>query len=70
MEVDIERKRSEIVASMKALRRKLEASDDSELLAWVIPGRLACAPAMQRWDRQIGARRRLHLEEARKLCMR
>ena len=28
---------------MKALRRKLEAGDDSEVLAWVIPRALACA---------------------------
>ena len=28
---------------MKALRKRLEAGDDSELLVWVLPGRLACA---------------------------
>src|SRR5258707_10031789 len=31
------------VARMKALRRKVEAGDDSEVLAWVIPRALACA---------------------------
>lgn len=40
---EIETKRSEIVLRMKALRRRLEAGDDSELLAWVIPAALACA---------------------------
>ncbi|MFQ5913751.1 MAG: hypothetical protein ACE5JS_11260 [Nitrospinota bacterium] len=43
LESQIEAKRSEIVARMKELRRKLEAGDDSDLLAWVIPDALACA---------------------------
>ncbi len=43
MEAQIEAKRTEIVARMKALRRKLESGDDSELLVWVIPSGLACA---------------------------
>ena len=43
MEDQAEAKRSEVVAQMKALRRKLEAGDDSQLAAWVIPGALACA---------------------------
>ncbi len=43
MEHLIEAKRSEIVAAMKRLRRKLESGDDSELLVWVIPKILACA---------------------------
>lgn len=43
LEDQIEAKRSAIVGRMKALRRNLEAGDDSELLVWAIPGRLACA---------------------------
>lgn len=43
MEHLIEAKRSEIVAEMKRLRRKLESGDDSELLVWVIPKALAVA---------------------------
>jgi hypothetical protein len=39
----IEAKQLEIVAGMKALRRKLESNDDSEILVWVIPSALACA---------------------------
>ena len=40
----IETQRVKIVTKMKALRKKLEAGDDSELFVWVIPGALACAP--------------------------
>ncbi len=43
LEDQTEAKRSEVVARMKALRRRLEAGDDSEVLAWVIPRALACA---------------------------
>ena len=43
MDDRIEEKRTEIVSKMKALRRRLESDDDSELLVWVIPNRLACA---------------------------
>jgi hypothetical protein len=39
----VEAKQSEIVASMKALKKRLVAGDDSELLAWIIPKALACA---------------------------
>jgi hypothetical protein len=39
----IEAKRSEVVAHMKRLRRRLESGDDSELLVWVIPKSLAVA---------------------------
>lgn len=41
--MDLEEKRIEIVMSMKALRRRLEAGDDSELLLWILDERLACA---------------------------
>jgi hypothetical protein len=43
VEGEVEVKRSEIVLWMKALKHRLEAADDSEILAWVIPGELACA---------------------------
>jgi hypothetical protein len=39
----LERKRAETVAAMKRLKAKLETGDDSELLAWIIPGALASA---------------------------
>jgi hypothetical protein len=43
LEHPIEAKRSEIVAGMKRLRRRLESGDDTELLLWVIPNALAVA---------------------------
>lgn len=39
----LEAKRIEIVAKMKALKSRLESGDDSDLLLWVLPGRLASA---------------------------
>jgi hypothetical protein len=38
----VEEKRREIDQEMAALGRRLESGDDSELLLWVIPGKLAC----------------------------
>ena len=43
MEAEIEARRSEIAAKMRALGRKLESGDDSDLLVWAIPGALACS---------------------------
>jgi hypothetical protein len=43
VEHELEGKRVEIVSRMKKLRHRLEAGDNSELLAWILPGRLACA---------------------------
>lgn len=43
MEAQVEIKQLEIVAKMKALRRRLEAGDESDILVWVMPSRLACA---------------------------
>jgi hypothetical protein len=54
LESQIEAKRIEVVAGMKALQRKLEAGDDSELLAWVIPGALACAHRPLRYHPRYG----------------
>jgi hypothetical protein len=39
----LETKRAEIVALMKTRKAKLESGDDSELLVWIIPGKLASA---------------------------
>ena len=39
----LEAKSAEIVARMKALKARLESGDDSELLVWILPGRLASA---------------------------
>jgi hypothetical protein len=39
----LEGKCEEIVARMKLLKARLESGDDSELLVWVLPGRLASA---------------------------
>jgi hypothetical protein len=43
MQDELGAKRLEIIGRMKALTKKLEAGDDSELLAWVLPNRLSCA---------------------------
>lgn len=43
MRHELDAKRIEIVGRMKALKKKLEAGDDSEVLTWVLPKRLACA---------------------------
>lgn len=43
MSRSLEGKEAEIVAKMKALKSRLESGDDSELLVWVLPGRLASA---------------------------
>jgi hypothetical protein len=43
MRDELDAKRTEIINQMKALRAKLEAGDDSELLVWVLRDRLACA---------------------------
>jgi len=39
----LEAKRLEIITKMKALKSRLESGDDSELLVWVLSGRLASA---------------------------
>src|SRR5262245_39981836 len=39
----LEVKRAEIVVRMKELKRQVEWGDDSELLVWIIPGKLASA---------------------------
>lgn len=39
----LEAKRAEIVAAMKSRKARLESGDDSELLVWVIPGKLVTA---------------------------
>lgn len=43
MMAELDAKRAEIVVRMKALKPKLESGDDSDLLVWVLPGRLASA---------------------------
>lgn len=55
MEDQIEAKRSEIVVKMKKLRRQLEAGDNAELLAWIIPSALACAQRPLRHHPNYGA---------------
>ena len=39
----LDAKRAVIVAAMKARKTRFESGDDSELLVWIIPGRLATA---------------------------
>jgi hypothetical protein len=43
MRDELDAKRTQIVGRMKALKARLEADDDSELLVWVLRDRLACA---------------------------
>ena len=43
MASQLEAKRLEIIAKVKALKSKLESGDDSELLVWILPSRLASA---------------------------
>lgn len=43
MEQEIERRAKEIAQQMKALGRKIEAGDESDLLIWILPGVLACS---------------------------
>jgi hypothetical protein len=39
----LETKRAEIVVAVKARKARLESGDDSQLLVWIIPGKLATA---------------------------
>ena len=50
----IEAKRSQIVAEVKKLRRRLESGDDSDLLVWVIPKALAITQRPLRHHRLYG----------------
>ncbi len=43
VEQDLERRAAEIARRMKALGRKIETGDESEILVWIIPGALACS---------------------------
>ena len=54
LENEIEIKRSEIADKMRALGRRLESGDDSELLIWIIPRALACAQRPLRHQPRYG----------------
>jgi hypothetical protein len=53
-ESQVEAKQLEIVREMRQLGRKLESGDDSEMLVWVVPGQLACAPRPLRYHPRYG----------------
>lgn len=51
-------KANEIRAALRSLGRRLGAGDDSAFVAWVIPGRLACAHRPLRHHPKFGGSRR------------
>ncbi len=54
MEEQLDVKEEQIADDLRALGRRLEAGDDSELLVWVIPDQLACAHRPLRHNRLYG----------------
>lgn len=59
-----------IRADLQRIRSQISAGNESELLLWVLPGRLACSQRPLRDDQRFGGRGRQLPPEARSAVMR